>query len=338
MQFLDEAKIHIRSGKGGPGCLSFRREKYIEHGGPNGGNGGKGGDVIFVATANLNTLIDFKYNQHYKAKNGLPGEGNNRTGASAEDLVIPIPVGTEILDAESGDVLIDMTKEGQQFIALVGGRGGRGNASFVSSVNRAPRETTPGEEAQELEIVLRLKLLADVGLIGLPNAGKSTFLSTVSNARPKIGDYPFTTLKPQLGIVKIGDGNSIVMADLPGLIEGAAEGKGRGHRFLQHTSRCQALLHLIDTSLGQDAVKAYRTIRKEVKAYDDDFGTETSDLPEIVALTKADALDETELTKTLKALKLAKIKNVHVISASTGQGMQEVLRELVAIKNLASEN
>ena len=306
--------------------MSFRREKYVEFGGPDGGNGGTGGSVIFEATSDLNTLIDYRYQQHHKAKNGMPGMGRNRTGKSADDIILGVPVGTEILDEDSGDVLVDLKKAGQRFIALKGGRGGRGNASYVSSTNRAPRQSTPGEAAEEMTIRLRLKLLADVGLLGLPNAGKSTFLSAVSNAKPKIADYPFTTLAPQLGMIR-HRGKDMVMADLPGLIAGAAQGQGLGHRFLKHTSRCRVLLHLIDTSIGQDPVEAYETIRAELEEYDADYGSTVATLPEVVALTKADAIAEEDIAAAAEALAAAGVR-AHVISAQSKRGIDSVLDDL----------
>jgi len=245
MKFLDEAKIYLKSGKGGAGCLSFHREKYIEFGGPDGGNGGKGGDIIFEAVNTLNTLIDFRYVQHYKAEGGQHGRGGNKTGSNGEDLIVKIPVGTEILTEDKKTVLADMTEEGQRITFLKGGDCGHGNAHYKSSTNQAPRRTTPGWPAQEITVWLRLKLIADIGLLGLPNAGKSTFLSAVSNAKPKIADYPFTTLHPNLGVVKAGEVD-FVIADIPGLVEGAHEGTGLGHRFLGHVERTSALLHIVD--------------------------------------------------------------------------------------------
>jgi len=327
MKFLDEAKIYLRSGKGGPGCISFRREKFIEFGGPDGGDGGKGADVWFEAVGNLNTLIDFRYQQHFFAKNGMPGEGANRTGASAPDMVIKVPAGTEIL-AEDGETRIaDLAHVGDRVKVLEGGIGGRGNTRFKSSTNQAPRRADKGMPAQELTVRLRLKLIADAGLIGLPNAGKSTFLSAVSKARPKIADYPFTTLAPQLGVVRIGgegrDAQEFVLADLPGLIEGAHEGVGLGDRFLAHAERCRVLLHLIDGTQAQ-VVKAYRTIRHEVEAYGHGLGEK----PEIVALNKCDALLPEEIARKRRALAKACGQPVLAISGATGKGVQDAVNAL----------
>ena len=327
MKFLDEAKIYLRSGKGGPGCISFRREKFIEFGGPDGGDGGKGADVWFEAVGNLNTLIDFRYQQHFFAKNGMPGEGANRTGASAPDMVIKVPAGTEIL-AEDGETRIaDLAHVGDRVKVLEGGIGGRGNTRFKSSTNQAPRRADKGMPAQELTVRLRLKLIADAGLIGLPNAGKSTFLSAVSKARPKIADYPFTTLAPQLGVVRIGgegrDAQEFVLADLPGLIEGAHEGVGLGYRFLAHAERCRVLLHLIDGTQAQ-VVKAYRTIRHEVEAYGHGLGEK----PEIVALNKCDALLPEEIARKRRALAKACGQPVLAISGATGKGVQDAVNAL----------
>jgi GTP-binding protein len=327
MKFLDEAKIYLRSGKGGPGCISFRREKFIEFGGPDGGDGGKGADVWFEAVGNLNTLIDFRYQQHFFAKNGMPGEGANRTGASAFDLVIRVPAGTEIL-AEDGDTrLADLAEVGDKVRVLEGGIGGRGNTRFKSSTNQAPRKADKGMPAQELTVWLRLKLIADAGLIGLPNAGKSTFLAAVSKARPKIADYPFTTLAPQLGVVRVGgdgrDAQEFVLADLPGLIEGAHEGVGLGDRFLAHAERCRVLLHLVDGTQPQ-VVKAYRTIRHEVEAYGHGLGEK----PEIVVLNKCDALMADEIARKRRALAKASGRPVLVMSGATGKGVPDAVNAL----------
>src|ERR671920_2139721 len=281
MHFLDQAKIFIRSGAGGPGAVSFRREKFIEYGGPDGGHGGKGGDVIFEAVQGLNTLIDFRYTQHFRAPRGKGGAGSNRTGAGGDDLVIKVPVGTQILaDDEERSLLADLTKVGQRFVFLKGGLGGRGNASYKTSTNRAPRQHQTGEDGEEMWVWLRLKLLADVGLVGLPNAGKSTFLNSVTNATAKIGDYPFTTLHPQLGVVR-PKGREFVVADIPGLIEGAAEGAGIGDRFLGHIERCRVLLHLVDGS-SEDPIEAWRIVRAEL----DSYGAGLEGKTEVVALTK----------------------------------------------------
>ena len=286
MKFLDQAKIYIKSGDGGGGSISFRREKYVERGGPDGGNGGRGGDVIFVAKGDMNTLIDFRYTQHFRAENGKFGSGRDMTGAGGKDIIIHVPVGTEIIDEDRETVLADMTEEGQEIKFLKGGDGGFGNAHYKSSTNQAPRKSTPGWPGEERDVWLRLKLIADAGLVGLPNAGKSTFLAAVSRAKPKIADYPFTTLHPNLGVVKAAD-YSFVIADIPGLIKGASQGHGLGDRFLGHVERTSVLLHLID--MTQDNIAdAYRTIRNELKEY----GCGLIKKPEIVALTKMDSLGE----------------------------------------------
>jgi GTP-binding protein len=330
MKFLDEVAITIMSGKGGPGCVAFRREKFIPEGGPSGGNGGDGGDVYLKATNNLNTLIDYRYQKEFKAENGRPGEGSERTGAGGEDLELLLPPGTEVIDAASGVRLADLTKEGQRIRFLRGGQGGRGNASYKTSTNQAPRQSTPGGDAEVVEVILRLKLMADVGLLGLPNAGKSTFVSTVSRAKPKIADYPFTTTKPALGMVRHA-GTDFVVADLPGLIEGAAQGAGLGHDFLKHVSRCAAVLHLIDITQTTDdngPWDAYKTIRAELKAYDEEFGSKLSELPEIIALSKADALPEDEAKAVAKKFKTKIKKTPLVLSSQSGDGVQEALNEL----------
>ncbi|MGB3710625.1 MAG: GTPase ObgE, partial [Erythrobacter sp.] len=286
MHFLDQAKIYLKSGAGGPGAVSFRREAYVEFGGPDGGNGGKGGDIVFEAVQGLNTLIDFRYAQHFKAKRGNHGQGKNRTGAGASDLVIEVPVGTQVLSEDKEEVLADFTEIGQRVTFLEGGRGGRGNASYKSATNRAPRQHQPGEPGEEMWVWLRLKLLADVGLIGLPNAGKSTFINAVSNARAKVGDYAFTTLVPKLGVVQ-HKGREFVLADIPGLISGAAEGAGIGDRFLGHIERCRVLIHLIDIA-GDDPAAAMRTVEEELAAY----GEGLEGKPRLVALNKMDLADE----------------------------------------------
>ena len=286
MKFLDQCKIYLKSGDGGRGSASFRREKFIEFGGPDGGNGGRGGDIVFVAADNLNTLIDYRYRQHFRAQNGRGGAGRERSGAGGEELVLRVPVGTQIMDEDNRLVLADLTLPGERLVFLRGGDGGFGNAHYKSSTNRAPRRADPGWPGEEAWVWLRLKLIADVGLVGMPNAGKSTFLAAVSHARPKIADYPFTTLKPQLGVVRVHD-DEFVLADLPGLIEGASEGVGIGTRFLGHVERCAVILHLIDGTI-EDVVDAYRTIRRELAAY----GHGLADKPEIVGLNKIDALDD----------------------------------------------
>jgi len=322
MQFLDQAKVFVRAGDGGNGCVSFRREKFIEFGGPDGGDGGKGGDVVLECVANLNTLLDYRYQQHYKAKKGGHGMGQNRSGAGGADVVLKLPPGTQVF-AEDGETLIaDLTEPGQRIVLLHGGNGGFGNAKFKSSTNQAPRHANPGQVAEETYIWLRLKLIADAGLVGLPNAGKSTFLAAVSAAKPKIADYPFTTLHPNLGVVRI-DTTDFVLADIPGLIEGAHEGAGLGDRFLGHVERTAILLHLIDAT--QDApAEAYQIIRGEIEAY----GAGLEDKPEIVALSKADAVPEKEMAKKAKAVaKVAGAKPL-VLSAVSGQGMQDALRQI----------
>ncbi|MBX2833481.1 MAG: GTPase ObgE [Micavibrio sp.] len=322
MKFLDQAKIYLKSGNGGPGCLSFRREKYIEYGGPNGGNGGRGGDIIFEAVNTLNTLIDFRYQQHYKAKSGVNGMGNNRTGADGEDCLIRVPVGTEIIDEDGETVLADFTEDGQRMVFLKGGDGGHGNAHYKSSTNQAPRKTTPGWPGQELTVWLRLKLIADAGLVGLPNAGKSTFLAAVSNAKPKIADYPFTTLHPNLGVVKAGD-YDFVIADIPGLIEGAHEGHGLGDRFLGHVERTNVILHLIDCT-QDDIVGAYHTIRTEMEKYDELLGRKE----EIVVINKIDALGDDLAEDQRKMLEDAIKKPVMAMSAAAKMGTMNVLYAL----------
>jgi len=327
MKFLDQAKVFVRSGNGGAGCVSFRREKYIEFGGPDGGNGGKGGNVYVECVDGLNTLIDYRYQQHFKAKTGMHGMGRNRTGANGADVVLRVPVGTQILDEESETILADMTEVGQHVCLLEGGRGGLGNDSFKSSTNRAPRKAQPGETGEEMWIWLRLKLIADAGLVGLPNAGKSTFLAAVSRAKPKIADYPFTTLHPQLGVVQV-HGEEFVLADIPGLIEGAHEGAGLGDRFLGHIERCNILLHLVDGT-SEDVAADYKAIRHELAEY----GHELDTKPTIVALNKCDALDEKTRAKRLKALEKAVKKPVRAISAASGEGVTDVLSELLAVVN-----
>ena len=325
MKFLDEAKVYIRSGDGGNGCVSFRREKFIEFGGPNGGDGGKGGDVIAEAVEGLNTLIDYRYQQHFFAKNGGAGMGKDRHGADGADALLKVPAGTQIYEEDGVTLLADFTERGQRAVLARGGNGGFGNAHFKSSTNRAPRRANPGQPGEEHTILLRLKLIADAGIIGLPNAGKSTFLAAVSAAKPKIADYPFTTLQPQLGVVGI-DGREFVLADIPGLIEGAHEGVGLGDRFLGHVERCRVLLHLIDGT-EEDAGAAYRTVRDELAAY----GQGLAAKQEIVALNKADALTAEEIKQQTGRLKRAAKKDVFVISAASGKGVREVLRALLAV-------
>ena len=322
MKFLDEAKVYIQSGAGGNGCIAFRREKFIEFGGPSGGDGGKGGDVIVEAVDGLNTLIDYRYQQHFKAKSGGNGMGKDMHGANGKDVVLKVPVGTQIYEEDGETLLADLTRVGERIMLMKGGNGGFGNAYFKTSTNQAPRRANPGQPGEERTIRLRLKLIADAGLIGLPNAGKSTFLAAVSAAKPKIADYPFTTLHPQLGVVRV-DEREFVLADLPGLIEGAHEGVGLGDRFLGHTERCRVLLHLIDGT-GEDAGADYKTVRAELEAY----GQGLTDKPEIVALSKADALTPEAIKKQTAKLKKACKKTPVVLSSASGQGVTDVLRAL----------
>ncbi len=324
MKFLDEAKVYIRSGDGGNGCVAFRREKFIEFGGPSGGNGGRGGDVIIEVADGLNTLIDYRYQQHFKAQKGGHGMGSDRHGAGGKDIVLKVPLGTQIFDEDRETLIHDFTAVGEKFVLAKGGNGGFGNAHFKSSTNRAPRNANPGQPGEERWIWLRLKLIADAGLVGLPNAGKSTFLSAVSAARPKIADYPFTTLHPQLGVVAI-DGREFVLADIPGLIEGAHEGAGLGDRFLGHVERCRVLLHLVDATC-EHAGRAYKTIRHELEAYDDNL----ADKIEIVALNKIDAVTPEQLKEQKARLKRAAKKTPLLLSAVSREGVPEALRALVA--------
>ena len=324
MQFLDQAKIHLKSGWGGDGAVSFRREKFVEYGGPDGGTGGKGGDIIFEAVEGLNTLIDFRYQQHFRAQRGTHGMGRDRTGAGGDDLVIKVPVGTQILaDDDERTLLADLTEVGQRLVFLTGGDGGMGNASYKSSTNRAPRQFQKGFPGEEMSVWLRLKLLADAGLVGLPNAGKSTFLNAVTNARAKVGDYPFTTLKPQLGVVS-HKGREFVLADIPGLIEGAAEGAGIGDRSLGHIERCRILLHLVDAT-QEDPIEAYEVVRGELEAY----GAGLEDKDEIVAINKIDAIEAKALTKLVKKLEKASGAPVFRLSGATGDGVEAVLDRLI---------
>ncbi len=323
MKFLDQAKIYLRSGDGGDGVIAFRREKYIEFGGPDGGNGGRGGDIVLVAVANLNTLIDFRYAQHFRARKGGNGAGSDRTGASAPAVEVAVPVGTQILDEDRRTLLADLDRPGQRLVLLRGGDGGFGNAHYKSSTNRAPRRADKGFPGEERWVWLRLKLIADAGLVGLPNAGKSTFLATVSAARPKIADYPFTTLAPGLGMVRLGIAEEFVLADIPGLIEGAHEGAGLGDRFLGHVERCAVLVHLIDGAAG-DVVRAWRTLRGELAAY----GAGLADKPEILVLTKADAMSAREAAARRSALARAAQAPVALISAVSGAGVPALLRAI----------
>jgi GTPase len=323
MKFLDQAKIYVRSGDGGAGCIGFRREKFIEFGGPDGGDGGRGGDVWIECVGNLNTLIDYRYQQHFKARNGMPGMGQNRSGANGDDVVIKVPPGTQVLAEDQETLIADLTHVGQRVLISKGGNGGFGNAHFKSSTNRTPRHANPGLPGEELTIWLRLKLIADVGLIGLPNAGKSTFLAAVSAAKPKIADYPFTTLHPNLGVVRAGS-TDLVIADIPGLIEGASEGAGLGTRFLGHVERCRVLLHLVDVT-QEDVAAAYKTVRAELKAYDRDLAKRK----EIVALSKCDAVDDETIARQAALLKVAARKTPRVLSAVSGKGVKDTLFAIV---------
>ena len=324
MQFIDEAKIFIQSGKGGNGCVSFRRERYIPRGGPNGGDGGKGGDVVFECQSNLNTLVDYRFCQHFKAQNGEGGKGSNRHGAGGKDLILKLPIGTQVFDEDTGNILADMTEEGQRVIIAKGGDGGFGNARFKSSTNQAPRKAVPGFPAEELELRFKLKLISDAGLVGLPNAGKSTFLSATTRAKPKIADYPVTTLKPQLGVVYVDD-KEFILSDIPGLIANASLGKGLGDKFLRHVERCGVILHLVDGA-SEDVAKDYEIIKKELQDYEIDLSGKC----EIVALNKIDLLDEDEVKEKVRILQKAagKDKKIFAISGVAGLGLKPLLREL----------
>ncbi|SUE62986.1 GTPase ObgE [Roseomonas gilardii subsp. gilardii] len=323
MKFLDEAKVYLKAGDGGDGVVAFRREKYIEFGGPDGGNGGRGGDVVVEAVEGLNTLIDYRYAQHFRARKGGNGAGSDRTGAGSEDVVLKVPVGTVVLDEDKETVLADLTEPGQRATLCRGGDGGHGNAHYKTSTNRAPRRADKGYPGEERWVWLRLKLIADAGLVGLPNAGKSTFLAAVSAARPKIADYPFTTLHPQLGVVRLNASEEFVLADIPGLIEGAAEGAGLGTRFLGHIERCAVLLHLIDGTQA-DPVAAWKTVRGELEEY----GGGLTEKPEILALNKTDAMTPQARASRVKALERATGRPVMLISGASGEGVPEVLRAL----------
>jgi GTP-binding protein len=335
MKFLDQAKIFIRSGNGGPGSVSFRREANVPYGGPDGGDGGRGGDIVAKCVNGLNTLIDFRYQQHFKAESGRPGAGRDKSGLSGKQIILRLPVGTQILSDDQTTILADLTRVGQEIILVKGGEGGHGNAFFKSSTNQAPRKSQPGISGLEMWVWLRLKLIADAGLVGLPNAGKSTFLSVVSAAKPKIADYPFTTLHPNLGVVAI-DGKEFVMADIPGLIEGAHEGAGIGHRFLGHVERCRVLLHLIDAT-HTDPIANWRTIRTELSAYDDGLARK----PEIIALSKCDSAPDDYITDLIKELQKAGAKNILRLSSVTGSGLNEVLRaidDVIQSERIKEEN
>jgi GTP-binding protein len=323
MKFLDQCKIYLRSGDGGDGVVGFRREKYIEFGGPDGGNGGRGGDIVFEAQENLNTLIDFRYTQHFRAKKGGNGSGADRTGAGSPDVVVKVPIGTQVFAEDQETMLADLDRPGKRVALLRGGDGGFGNAHFKTSTNRAPRRATKGWPGEERWVWLRLKLIADAGLIGLPNAGKSTFLAATTAAKPKIADYPFTTLHPQLGVIRLSMSEEFVLADIPGLIEGAHEGAGLGDRFLGHVERCAVMLHLVDGAAG-DVVRAWRTVREELAAY----GGGLAEKPELIGLNKIDAMTPRETSARAAALHKASGRPVMLLSGVTGQGVPEVLRAL----------
>lgn len=331
MHFIDEAKIYLKAGDGGGGCVGFRREKFIEFGGPNGGDGGKGADIVLVASKDLNTLIDFRYKQHFKAQVGEGGKGQNRYGKSGDEMVLMVPVGTQIF-AEDGETLIhDMSHDGEKFVIAKGGDGGLGNARFKSSVNQAPRRSTPGYPGDELWVWLKLKLISDVGVIGLPNAGKSTFLSTVTSARPKIADYPFTTLKPQLGVATM-EYEEFVIADIPGLIAGASEGLGLGDKFLRHIERCKTLLHLIDSS-SKDVVESYHIIRKELESYSEKLAKKR----ELVVLSKTDIVTQEEIAEKIKALEEASGAEVFTISSATRDNIDSLMHKVLQMIKDESE-
>ncbi|HEX5889486.1 MAG TPA: GTPase ObgE [Pyrinomonadaceae bacterium] len=330
--FIDRAKIYVAGGDGGNGVTAFRREKFVPRGGPSGGDGGRGGDVVLVADSSLNTLLHLRYNPRHVADRGLHGEGSNRSGREGADLTVRVPVGTQIFDAETGELLHDLNRDGDRWLAARGGRGGFGNAHFTTSTNRAPRYHQSGSKGEERELQLELKLLADVGLVGFPNAGKSTFISTVSAAKPKIADYPFTTLEPHLGVVDLGDFRTFVIADIPGLIEGAHAGAGLGDRFLRHIERTKLLLHLVDVSSlsasvpGRETVADYTTVNHELESYNPDLATR----PQFVVATKIDALDEPERLETLKAQAQADDKPFFAISSATGEGVRELVNAVSA--------
>ncbi|MEI8144901.1 MAG: GTPase ObgE [Alphaproteobacteria bacterium] len=325
MKFLDQAKVYVRAGDGGAGCVSFRREKFIEFGGPDGGDGGRGGDVVIECVDGLNTLIDYRYQQHFKAKVGMHGSGRERAGGRGADAVLKVPAGTQVFDEAGETLLADFTTVGERFVLFKGGNGGFGNAHFKSATNRTPRNANPGQVGQEAWILLRLKLIADAGLVGLPNAGKSTFLAATTAAKPKIADYPFTTLHPGLGVVRVHN-REFVLADIPGLIEGAHEGLGLGDRFLGHVERCPVILHLVDAT-SEHAGKSYKVVRAELEAYGHGLAEKT----EIVALSKADAVDKDQLKDQIARLKRASKKTPLVLSAASGAGVEAALAALLAI-------
>ena len=322
MKFIDEAKVFVKSGDGGDGCLSFRREKYIEFGGPDGGNGGKGGDIVVVGTKSLNTLVDYRFKKHFKAKKGRSGSGRNRTGSSGEDLTLKLPLGTEILIND--EVIADVTSN-DKIILFPGGRGGKGNINFKSSTNRAPRKTTPGEKGYESDIVLRLKILADVGLVGFPNAGKSSLLRKISAAKPKVADYPFTTLEPKLGVVRVND-DEVVVADIPGLLSGAHKGNGLGFQFLKHIERCKSIIHLIDVT-SEDLFSEYKTICEELDKYDQSIKKKQK----VIALNKCDLITDNEIKKIKKNFENKLQKNVYMISAISGYGIEKITKQILKI-------
>ena len=335
--FIDRAKIHVQGGDGGNGVTAFRREKFVPRGGPSGGDGGRGGDVVLVADASLNTLLHLRYNPQHVADRGSHGEGSNRSGHSGADLIVRVPVGTQIFDASTGDLLHDLSHDGDRWLAARGGRGGFGNAHFTTSTNRAPRYHQTGSKGEELDLQLELKLLADVGLVGFPNAGKSTFISTVSAARPKIADYPFTTLEPHLGVVNLGDFRTFVIADIPGLIEGAHTGAGLGDRFLRHVERTKLLLHLVDVSSasGREAVADYETVNRELASYNEELATR----PQFVVATKIDALDEPERLESLRQKAIEDQKPFFAISSATGNGVRELVNAMAAkLEELSAES
>ncbi|HLM25301.1 MAG TPA: GTPase ObgE [Pyrinomonadaceae bacterium] len=335
--FIDRAKIHVQGGDGGNGVTAFRREKFVPRGGPSGGDGGRGGDVVLVADASLNTLLHLRYNPRHIAGRGLHGEGSNRSGHNGAELIVRVPVGTQIFDATTGDLLHDLNHDGDRWLAARGGRGGFGNAHFTTSTNRAPRYHQSGSKGEEIELQLELKLLADVGLVGFPNAGKSTFISTVSAARPKIADYPFTTLEPNLGVVDLGDFRTFVIADIPGLIEGAHTGAGLGDRFLRHIERTKLLLHLVDVSSasGRDAVSDYETVNRELASYNQELATR----PQFVVATKIDALDDPERLESVKQSALKDTKPFFAISSATGEGVRELINAVSAkLEELSAES
>ncbi len=323
MQFIDLAEVEVESGSGGDGTVTFRREKYVPAGGPSGGNGGRGGSIFFTAVENLQTLLDFRYNRRFKAKNGTKGGSNNCTGASGEDLIVEVPCGTMIYDTETEELIVDLVEPGQTFKVVSGGKGGLGNAHFLSNSNRAPEYALPGQPAQQKRIRLELKLLAEVGIIGLPNAGKSTLISALSAARPKVADYPFTTLVPNLGVVRKPSGDGTLFADIPGLIEGASQGAGLGHDFLRHIERTRVLLHLVEAT-GADPIGAYRTIQQELTAYNDSLAIR----PQILALSKIDAVDDEEIAEIATALSAAAQQEVFLISSATRTGLDPLLQQV----------